>query len=328
MKAVFFNNRPDGCDRVFGAEQKALLAERYGVVSTAYTRDDIGRIRDAEYIFSTWGMPSLTEEEIKKYLPKLKAIFYAAGSVKGFAEPFLRCGVRIFSAWHANAVPVVECSVAMILLANKGFFYLARGTKNNYAAAHSEIERFTGNFRARVGILGTGAIGMRVLHELKRHDVDLYVFSPEVDEARARELGVTAASLEEIFDLCPVISNHLANVPETVGMLHGDLFGRMKPYSTFINTGRGAQVVESDLIAALQSDPTLTAILDVTDPEPPREGSLFYTLPNVILTPHSAGSSGLEVQRMAQYMIEEAERFEKAEAPLYEVTLPMLKTMA
>ena len=166
------------------------------------------------------------------------------------------------------------------------------------------------------------------LEELKKHDVELYVYSSKVTKENEAQWGVKAATLEEIFSECDVISNHLANVPATVGIINEALIHKMKPYSTFINTGRGAQVEEAALIAKLKEDDTVTAVLDVTHPEPPAEGSEFYTLENVVLTPHSAGSSGLEVRRMAQYMIDESKRYFAGEKCLYEVTEDMLDRMA
>lgn len=74
------------------------------------------------YLFSTWGMPALGKEQIRAYFPSLKAVFYAAGSVQGFAREYLEAGVQVFSAWAANAVPVAEFTVAQILLAGKGYF--------------------------------------------------------------------------------------------------------------------------------------------------------------------------------------------------------------
>lgn len=71
-------------------------------------------------------MPAFTEDEIRENLPSLEGIFYALGSVQRFARPFLKCGVKVFSAWTANAVPVAEYTTAQILLANKGFFTAAR----------------------------------------------------------------------------------------------------------------------------------------------------------------------------------------------------------
>ena len=327
MKTIILSNQ-SRAENVYGPKQRAQLASLYGCDGKIYTQEDLPQLSDTEYIFSTWGMPSLTCEEIKKYLPNLKCIFYGAGSVKYFAEPFLDCGVRIFSAWQANAIPVAESCIAQIILANKGFYYLSRHCSRSYAFAHSQRGIFPGNYEAKVGLIGLGAIGMLVLEELKKHDVELYVYSSKVTKENEAQWGVKAATLEEIFSECDVISNHLANVPATVGIINEALIHKMKPYSTFINTGRGAQVEEAALIAKLKEDDTVTAVLDVTHPEPPVEGSEFYTLENVVLTPHSAGSSGLEVRRMAQYMIDESKRYFAGEKCLYEVTEDMLDRMA
>ena len=98
--------------------------------------------------------------------------------------------------------------------------------------------------------------------------------------------------------------------------------------ATFLNTGRGAQVVEADLVRALREAPDRTAVLDVTFPEPPAADSPLNALPNVFLTPHIAGSKGREVERMGAYMAEECARWLSGAPTPYEVTLPMLETMA
>ena len=102
----------------------------------------------------------------------------------------------------------------------------------------------------------------------------------------------------------------------------------MRNGATFLNTGRGAQVVEEDLIKCLTQRPDITAILDVTAPEPPAKDSRFYELDNCILTPHIAGSSGDEVHRMSEYMIEEYKKYVEGKPCLYEVSMKMLETMA
>ena len=111
-------------------------------------------------------------------------------------------------------------------------------------------------------------------------------------------------------------------------MLNYGLFSKMRENAVFINTGRGAQVVEADMIKALQDVPTRCAVLDVTFPEPPVADSPLYTMPNVYLTPHIAGSLGNEVHRMAEYMAEEALAFDEGKPVRYNVTLKMLETMA
>ena len=88
------------------------------------------------------------------------------------------------------------------------------------------------------------------------------------------------------------------------------------------------QAVLADLLDELQKRPTLTALLDVTYPEPPEPDSLFYTLPNVYLTSHIAGSLNDEVNRMADFMVDEFLRWEAGEPLRYEVTLDIMDTMA
>lgn len=102
----------------------------------------------------------------------------------------------------------------------------------------------------------------------------------------------------------------------------------MKKHATFINTGRGAQVAEYSLALSLLLHPSRTFVADVLQKEYfPYINPLFWC-PNAILTPHIAGSSGNEPQRMAYYMMEELERFTAGEAAKYEITLEALERMA
>ncbi|MBR7133564.1 MAG: hydroxyacid dehydrogenase [Clostridia bacterium] len=305
----------------------------YATDETVYTKDDIlsdpEKFKATEFIFSTWGMPTFTEEEIKRCLPSLKAVFYGAGTVQAFARPFLNCGIKVFSAWAANAVPVAEYTVAQIVLANKGFFSSSRLAKTGDRKAASQcFHSYPGNYDVKIGIIGAGMIGKLVIDMLKRYNLEVLVFDPFLPDEKAKELGVKKVSLPVLFKECQVVSNHLANNEQTKGMLYGRLFESMLPFATFINTGRGAQVVEKDLIEVLKNRPDLTALLDVTSPEPPESDSEFYTLPNCILTPHIAGSAGNEVLRMGEYMKEEYKKFIQNEPCKYEVTLEMLKTMS
>lgn len=318
---------------IYLCENERHVRNVYGTSETVFCKEDMlqepARFRNTEYVFSTWGMPQFSEDEIKDTLPSLKAVFYAAGSVQKFARPFLNCGIKVFSAWAANAVPVAEYTVAQIILANKGFFSSSRLAKTgDRQAAIQNSRAYPGNYGVKIGIIGAGMIGKLVIRMLKQYNLEALVFDPFLPDATAAELGVEKVSLETIFKECQVVSNHLANNAQTQGMLGGKLFESMLPNATFINTGRGAQVVENDLIEALKNRSDLTAVLDVTFPEPPTEDSELYTLPNCILTPHIAGSAGKEVRRMGEYMRREYQSFLKNEPCKYEVTLEMLKTMA
>ena len=158
--------------------------------------------------------------------------------------------------------------------------------------------------------------------------MQVLVFDPFLPDATAAALGVTKVSLDEAFRRGRVVSCHLANLPSTKGMLRGEHFQQMADDATFINTGRGATVNEPEMIAELARRPSLTALLDVTMPEPPAEESLLYQLPNVFLTTHIAGSLGQEVWRMADYAMDEFQRWQAGTPLKYAVTPAMLDTMA
>jgi len=102
----------------------------------------------------------------------------------------------------------------------------------------------------------------------------------------------------------------------------------MKPYSTFINSSRGAIVREAEMVNVLQERTDLTAVLDVTYPEPPLPDSPLYTLANVILTPHIAGSVGSECQRIGQYMLDELRRYLAGQPLKYALSRMQVANMA
>jgi phosphoglycerate dehydrogenase-like enzyme len=268
--------------------------------------------------------------EIKDYFADLKAVFYAAGTVQQFARPFLSSGVRVFSAWAANGIPVAEFTAAQIILANKGYFRLDHLYKTGgFDKAMEFASHFGGNYNAKVGLLGAGVIGKYVIQLLKPYELDIYVFDPFLSEAQAKELGVVKTSMEEIFTECDIISNHLANNAQTKGMLRYGLFSGMKDYATFINTGRGAQIDGDALIRAMAENPTRTALLDVTDPEEPLPpDSPYLALENVFISPHRAGSVNSEIRRMGRFMFDEYEKVLSDKPALYEVTMEMLDTLA
>jgi phosphoglycerate dehydrogenase-like enzyme len=171
-------------------------------------------------------------------------------------------------------------------------------------------------------------IGTKVIELLSPYKINVFVYDPFLTDVRAEELGVKKCSLKEIFVNCSTITNHMANLPETKNIITREFFDLMASNATFINTGRGAQVVEADLIKALKDKPDRTALLDVTEPEPPLPGSELYTMKNVFLTSHIAGSMSRERERMGEYMIDEFLRYLKGEELMYDVTMDMLRTMA
>jgi phosphoglycerate dehydrogenase-like enzyme len=117
-------------------------------------------------------------------------------------------------------------------------------------------------------------------------------------------------------------------LPETVGLINGRHLEQLKLGAVFINTARGEIVHEAGLIDALRHRPDVQAVLDVTAPEPPAPDSPLYTLPNILLTPHIAGSLGSECERMGHAMVDEFERYLTGRPLLWEVTPERVATMA
>ncbi|MBQ9079899.1 MAG: hydroxyacid dehydrogenase [Clostridia bacterium] len=332
-KAVFICDKPNKFREVFTADMIKRIGKLTELDTALYSRADVlacpERFAETEYIFSTWGMPVFSTNEIRNCFPSLKCLFYAAGTVQKFARPFLECECHVFSAWAANAVPVAEYTVSQILLANKGFFTHAYLMNRRQVAESKRLNAvYPGNYNVKIGLIGCGMIGSLVAEMLGQYKTEVMVFDPFLPPEKAAKLGVTVASLDQIFSCCSVVSNHLANNAQTQAMLNYSHFSALPPYATFINTGRGAQVVESDLVRALTERPDLTALLDVTYPEPAELSHPFYDLPNCFLTPHIAGSLGNEVHRMAEYMYDEFVNFTSGMPCCWEVTEKMLETMA
>lgn len=331
-KVILLTSHEHDAKRVYDDAMLSKLTERYDLYGTVLCKKNIkdhtDACRKAEYIFSTWGMEHFSEEEIKAYFPNVKCLFYAAGSVQHFAAEFLNCGIRVFSAWKANAVPVAEYTYAQILLATKGFYRASAESRAHFYKMAKYADSCGGIYNAKIGIIGVGSIGGAVAEKLKENDVEVYYYDPYLPRDVAEKLHIQSTTLEEIFSSCDVITNHLANKEELTGILSGKLFDRMKPYAVFINTGRGRQVDEKGLVKAMKKVKTRTALLDVLVHEPLNPFSAIARCKNIIVTPHIAGSLGREVVRMAEYMLDDAQRMDQGENPLYEVTAQMLKTMA
>ncbi len=331
MKIALFGSNQTQFSKVYTPDVLEKLG-KYGELSPMINKNNIDEYKDflkgCEIAFSTWGMPEFTKEEISGYMPDLKAVFYSAGTVQYFARPFLESGIKVYSAFAANAVPVAEYTVAQISLAAKGFFQAAKYYRILPSRSRAFSQSSTGCFGCKVGLIGLGAIGKMVAERLKNFDVEVYACDPFIPEETAQELGVTLTDMETIFSECDIISNHLADKPELENIFNAKLFKKMKKHSTFINTGRGAQVAEYSLALSLLLHPSHTFIGDVLKKESfPHINPLFW-VPNAILTPHIAGSIGNEPQRMAYYMMEEMESFLSGSPTRYEVTLEALARMA
>jgi phosphoglycerate dehydrogenase-like enzyme len=323
-----------GAGSLLGAAYPPAVRERLSSIvrldpveidSGAWT-DSLDRLAPAELVFSTWGMPPL-DEEFLAAAPSLKAVFYAAGTVKAFATPAAADrGIVICAAAEANGIPVAEYCLAVILLSLKNFWAYPRQQPHEKFTKTGGEPR--GVFGATVGLISFGAVGRSLAALLSQHEVKTLVYDPYLVPSQAALHRAEPVSLEELFQRSDVVSLHTPWLPETEGLIRGEHILSMKPGATFINTSRGAVVEEAGLCAALRERPDITAILDVTHPEPPGQDSPLRTLPNVILTPHIAGSMGNEVARLGWWMLDEADRFLRGEPLRHRIDYERLHLMA
>lgn len=300
----------------------------YGADVAQVAPDELAQ---AEIIFSGWGAPKMDKEFLDK-APNLKIVFYGAGSIRGMvSDEFWDRGIRVCSAWAANAVPVSEYCLGQILLSLKSSYYMARKYKESKGKELRPPFAVKGCYKSTVGVVSAGMIGRKVLDLLKPFDINVLVYEYYMSEEEARDKynAQKVDSLEELFEKSDVVTLHTAAIPENYGMITGKLIDSMKEGSTLLNSSRGIIINEDEMIEVLKRRPDLTAILDVTYPyEPPKEDSELYTLDNVVLTPHIAGSLGQECFRHAEYMCDEMDRFFNGEPLLYEIDRQRAEKMA
>ena len=315
--------------QVYGAGRRERLAACADLFPAVITPDDLNEnpplLHDIEALFSGWGMPCLTDPQLDA-LPNLKIVFYAAGSVQGFARPLLARGICVVSAWRANAVPVAEFTLAQILLSCKGYFRNIQ-EHSGVSGTFSSATRGPGNYGEIIALLGVGAIGGALIDMLRPFSLRVLVYDPITGNA-GRDSGAESVALKEAFERAFVVSNHLADKTETRNLLNGALFERMRPGATFINTGRGRTVAEGELCDVLRRRSDLTALLDVTAPEPAAPDSPLFTLPNVHVSTHIAGSINDEVLRLSDCCLAEFDRYRHGLPLLHEITSEMLDLLA
>lgn len=326
--ALFYDYSPADGD-VFGQGRRERIATLTDLYPHVVNRDNFDQhataLAELEVIFATWGIPKFSDRHFSA-MPRLKAVFYAAGNVRSFADPLVERDITLVGAWDINAIPVAEMCLSQILLSLRGYFRATRRYEELKVDAAKKFPR-TGIFGETVGLIGLGKIGTRVRNLLADYPIKVIAHDPFLTESRAKELDVESVSLGQLFARSMVVSNHIPDLKSTVGTLTATHFETMREGATFVNSGRGAQVVEQDLIRVFTARPDLTALLDVTLPEPPPVESELWNMPNVVISPHVGGTVGDEVVRLADCVIDEFESWSAGRPLSHEITAKVLETM-
>jgi phosphoglycerate dehydrogenase-like enzyme len=324
---------PDTMSLQFGSDELARLRATASLGEPLWV-DELSspraraRLSEVEVLVTSWGCPPL-DEDVLRAAPRLRAVLHAAGTVRGHVgDAVFNRGIRVTTAADANAEPVAQFTLAAILWAFKKAPFLAADARTHrddwsYRKHRGELS----GVDRTVVVVGFSRIGRRVVRLLRELDVcQVLVVDPVVDPAEVTTVGARPASLAEALPRADVLSLHAPMLPETRHLIGAAELAALPPNATLVNTARGGLVDTAALERACVDG--LHAILDVTDPEPLPADSPMYDLPNVVLTPHVAGSLGAETRRMAAAALAELECYAAGRPPLDPVTRTSLRVQA
>lgn len=275
-------------------------------------------LAEAEILITGWGCPPIDAAALGR-MPRLRAVLHAAGTVRGLVtEAVWERGLLVTSAAEANAQPVAEFTLAAVIFAAKNVL----GARDYYRQTHSHLSSAqtagVGAYGRRLGVIGASRVGRRVLELVRPLDLDVVVSDPYLSAEQAAGLGARLLELDELLASCDIVSLHAPDLPSTRHLIDRRRLALIGDGGWFINTARGRVVDEGALTEELVSG-RISAFLDVTEAEPLAVDSPLYRLPNVLLTPHVAGSLGNELARLGAAAVTELERYSAELAPLYPV---------
>lgn len=260
------------------------------------------------------GSPRITGAILDR-LPSLKLIAEVEGdrfSQRIDVEAAAARNVTVVDTTNGSSYPVSEWALAMAMIGLRNAGALFRrliGGEVMWKTWQDRVDDpgFNGELTGRkVGLIGCGYIGRRLLELLEPFHCDIYAYDPYAPRLIADIYDITLTSLEQVMS-CDVVISLVPLTPETQGIITARELHLLRPGSVFVNVSRGAVVDQSALIARLQRN-DIVASLDVFDPEPLAADSPLRSMPNVFLTPHIAGVTAPCGPRFLTLAADEIER--------------------
>jgi D-3-phosphoglycerate dehydrogenase / 2-oxoglutarate reductase len=269
------------------SERGVELLEQTGWKIVQTTKETlVGELADAEALIVR-SATKVTAELMDK-APRLRVVGRAGVGVDNIdLDEATKRGVLVMSTPGGSSVSVAEHTLALLLALVRQvpkFDASMREGKWEKSSSGAEVRGKT------LGLVGLGRIGTEVARRGKAFDMRVLAFDPYISEAAAKELGVQLVKLDELLAESDVLSLHTAVSPQTQNMINAESIAKMKKGVRIVNAARGELINEADLAAALKSGQVAGAALDVFAEEPPKNSPLMG-LPNVISTPHVAGST-------------------------------------
>ncbi len=245
----------------------------------------VERLGDADGVVSIRERVPFSRSLLER-LPKLKliALLGRGASTIDFGA-CTELGIPVAIGVSNSPESPAEHTVALILSSRRNVTREAEGMKLG-ALPRTVAHRLHGS---TLGVFGLGAIGGLVAEAGKGLGMEVLVWGREASRAKTRDLGyAVAASQAEFFARADVLSLHVRLGKETRGIVGPEDLARMKPTALLVNTGRAELIPPGALLAALQQGRPGFAAVDVYEEEPVPVDHPFFTMPNVLCTPHSA----------------------------------------
>ena len=232
--------------------------------------------------------------------------------------PLEKCaekGVVVFNTPGANANGVKELVIAGMLLASRdvvsGINWVEENQEDENIAKDAEKakKKFAGTevMGKRLGIIGLGAIGVKVANVARHLGMEVLGYDPYVSVDAAWKLSRDVRhvlDVNEIYEQCDYITIHVPLMDSTKNMISAEAISRMKDGVILLNTARGALIVEQDVADALNSGKMYAAGLDVAAVEPLPATSPLLTAKNCIMTPHIAWATKEARQRLMNIAVD------------------------
>lgn len=269
---------------------RALTPSGFELVDADFgTPQFIEAAADAEFYI---GLARNMGSEFFRSAPMLKLVqLLSAGYDRVDIEAARKARVPVANNGGANAIAVAEHTILLMLAVLKQLvrFHLdvIAGKWRPPASSESPVYELAGR---TVGIVGLGNIGKKVARRARAFDARVQYYDiVRLTEAEEEALGVRFVLLNELLRTSDIVSLHVPLTDATRGLIGARELALMKPSAILVNTCRGPVVDEPALYNALKSKRLAGAGLDVLVEEPPAKNHQLFALPNVTLTPHSAG---------------------------------------
>ena len=304
---------------VKGVAPMRIVALPFSPLSAAEERRFAAELRGAAGMLLRPGYVTAT---LLDQLPDLRVVaVHGAGVDQVDVDACTARGVLVTNAPGANADAVTELVIALMIS-------LARRLPQSAARVHAdrvwgEARHTGGELRGKtLGLIGLGQIGRRVAGIATAIGMKIRAHDPALTAAEIRALGARPASLDALLAASDFISLHAPHIPATHHMINRQTISKMKKGAYLINAARGPLVDEAALAAALKKGKLGGAALDVLEGEPPDPSSVIFDAPNIILTPHMAGSTQECLETIARVAAQDIARVMQGKRPKYPVNKP------